>query len=305
MHPTGGRRCRGFTLIELLVVIAVIGILISLLLPAVQKIREAAYRVQCANNLKQLGLALHTLHDQYLVLPPLCATIAEPNQPGFAAISYGPFQGAPYTVFHWLLPFLEEDVVFRRLDPTLESGGQKATPMKIYTCPSDPSYQSSGLGQSPNGGMNQWATSNYTANFNIFGDPDGGTLFGEARIPSSFPDGMSKTVVFGEAYGTCSSSGIANAYGCLWADSNQPWRPALCLDATKAPTTGHPACPKFQLTPLWQTNCNYAVGQTGHPAGMNVGLADGSVRGVGAEISAATWAAACTPAGNDLLGPDW
>jgi prepilin-type N-terminal cleavage/methylation domain-containing protein/prepilin-type processing-associated H-X9-DG protein len=134
------RHQRGFTLIELLVVIAIIAVLIGLLLPAVQKVRDAAARMQCQNNLKQLGLALHNYHDVNLAFPPQ-------QQPGYSGSAFAGQDTAPWTLM--ILPYLEQDNLFRqwRLGATLGSGQHAyngpnaplmATVVPIYNCPSSP-----------------------------------------------------------------------------------------------------------------------------------------------------------------------
>ncbi len=201
----------GFTLIELLVVIAIIAILISLLVPAVQKVREAAARTQCTNNLKQIGLATHSIADANKVLPPMCA-------PGYttkitlAAPVYNSATG--FTVFGFLLPYLDQGSLYQAsgMDVTTVISGTGVTfyntPVTVYLCPADGSTVN-GRSQTQQGGAHLWAVGNYAANSFIFGNPMGANPTAREQGTNKltvFLDGTSNTIMYAERYGTCGVS---------------------------------------------------------------------------------------------------
>jgi prepilin-type N-terminal cleavage/methylation domain-containing protein len=319
------RRFRtAFTLIELLVVIAIIGVLVGLLLPAVQKVREAAYRIKCANNLKQIGIATHNCHDTYEALPPLCVNQEAPGQNWSHSpiLLNGPFHGAiGFTVFDWLLPFVEQDNLFRianfNVNSTVHPGSVASTvygqPITTYRCPAEPQPigpYGDGLGSTTHGGEDVWAISNYSANYLVFGDPPKANTEGAARLPTSITDGLSNVIFYTERYGTCGTSGDPNdatTYGNLWSDSNATWRPTFCVNnVNQIPTgPGYPACYLFQVQPNWISGCKSERAQSPHANGITVCLGDGSVRFLSAAISADTWALACDPQDGQPLGSDW
>jgi prepilin-type N-terminal cleavage/methylation domain-containing protein/prepilin-type processing-associated H-X9-DG protein len=312
---------RGFTLIELLVVIAIIAILIALLVPAVQHVRDASARAQCSNNLKQIGIAVHAISDVMKYLPPAAA----PD--GWTATSHAanPYNGCNWTCLTWLLPYIEQGALYKKLTkgnspPGGYCGGEYMVPVSTYMCPSDPSTdQTTGLSFTTNGGADGFAVSNYAFNYLCFGNPEGnaaaggtdsGCIQGRSQLSTTFVDGLSNTIFFGETYGSCGSSGSpdsSSSAASLWADSTTPWRAMFCHNTTSRSieNAGYTVCSMFQVQPQMFRTCDPSRAQSPHSGGMNCLLGDGSVRFITSDIDPAIWAYACDPQDGHPLGADW
>jgi len=319
MKASIARGCRaGFTLVELLVVIAIIGLLIALLLPAVQSVRESARRTSCGNNMRQVGLALHAITDANQYLPPLSA-ITKSGTITKAAVQYRGAKG--FTAFTWLLPFVEQEGLYRvanqdvntTVDGAPGAGRVYSVPVAAFLCPSDPNNPG-GLAATQNGGANKWAVGNYAANYNAFGNPAGATteerLQGKLKMPLGFMDGTTSTVLVAERYGTCSSSGDVDdgdTRGSLWSDANKRWRPSVCVNNTdqEPDQQGFTQCAMFQSAPHWLKECDPSRAQSPHRGIMPVTLADASVRSLNGSMDEQVWAAICHPSDGGPGGTNW
>jgi prepilin-type N-terminal cleavage/methylation domain-containing protein/prepilin-type processing-associated H-X9-DG protein len=326
---------RGFTLIELLVVIAIIAILIALLVPAVQKVREAAARTKCQNNLKQLGLALHHYDGVKGTLPP--AFRGEGKPPYFDS----------WSVIAELNPYLEQTVIYNKMDLTQQT--YDALPpfnitlpnqfavqqvVKLFLCPSDrmipvatsPAYGVPVLGPTnycfcngtgTNGGSPWDADGVFIARtrFRVVDIPDGTSttafasesILGDGQPAATGPMPAAADVVYAYLSGApLSDSACANATqwnyqqprGFLWASGEIR---CASYNHYRTPNPPQPDCVTLDLRAgQSQLTANgWKAARSRHGGGVNLALADGSVRFVVNDIDITTWRALATRAGGE------
>jgi prepilin-type N-terminal cleavage/methylation domain-containing protein len=287
------RRWRGFTLIELLVVIAIIAILIGLLLPAVQKVREAAARTQSTNNLKQMTLALHNANDTYQKMPPALGYY--PSN-GYNGNSWGsPAQHG--TIHYFIMPFMEQQPLYNFVgwawSTNWNNNGFMSHAVKAYYAPGDPTVPPSGILSWGNYGATSYAANGQV--FNGVGSWGGNSYTAVARLGPWFSDGTSNTIAFMEHMAACPNSAISWGYD--GGSCGDQWSPCLAgQGALNGPY------PQFNVT---GTNCSYNVPQGFGSYGLLVSMCDGSVRIVTTAVSNYSWNIALDPQDGQVFDSTW
>jgi prepilin-type N-terminal cleavage/methylation domain-containing protein/prepilin-type processing-associated H-X9-DG protein len=313
-----------FTLIELLVVIAIIAILIALLVPAVQKVREAAARLQCQNNLKQIALSVHSYADAYKMFPPGQNSLLSTNNPLNGDWHEG------WLLF--ILPYLDQIPMYeswqanRAATPTWEMPqlvfGQVGVALPVYGCPSDPYRLQFAPADVGGGSQPEGPSASYVGNAGsaAFGQAGGGGNLNGVLFPDSavtfvqITDGTSNTllaseIILGPMAGATDQFSSGDRRGRIWNsyDGEQ-------LFSTLNPPNSSIAdiafgCNQsFALAPCLAVGYgiagdNYNMSaRSYHTGGINVALCDGSIRFVAQSVSIATWQALGTRAGNETIG---
>jgi prepilin-type N-terminal cleavage/methylation domain-containing protein len=315
------RNCRtAFTLVELLVVIAIIGILVALLLPAVQAAREAARRSSCSNNLKQLGLAMHNYHDTHRVFPPgVLAAGLNSNLSGAQA------NPSSMSWMPMVLPFMEQAPLHDQLQPFMTTrlsmhfpSNLMNTKIPMLMCPSDPNRGKTGEKHGtadPPPDYNDGFHGNYLL-CNGNEEVTEGTGGNSTRTSGMFYY-LSKTGMETVVDGT--SNTVMAAEILIVPDGNRDWRgryyradhlsslfstnlPPNTKSADKCRTCeGSPASPDYApCTAVTATQVIYS--RSRHPGGVQVGLADASVRFVSQTINTQTWRDLGTVQGGEVVG---
>jgi prepilin-type N-terminal cleavage/methylation domain-containing protein/prepilin-type processing-associated H-X9-DG protein len=315
MYPSSprapGRARDAFTLIELLVVIAIIAILIGLLLPAVQKVREAAARMKCSNNLKQIGLALHNYHDANGVLPP-----GEPMG-YYSATWYSDVGSKDYDRSCWIgpiLPYIEQTAMSNQYQAFLITPTATHTcfapfatiPISTLTCPSDPSAPKlSALGQGMHSSYVVCHGSGYATptasprGFNL-----DGMIYGQSKTKlTDATDGTSNTLLASELLQSQDTS-QHDVRGRIWNSIHAGTSFSTIYPPNSTvgdnvmgycvPITGAP-CGAQSVTNA------FALARSKHTGGVNAVLADGSVRFFTNSINPNSWLWMGTRAGGEVI----
>jgi prepilin-type N-terminal cleavage/methylation domain-containing protein len=299
------RQRRGFTLVELLVVIAIVAVLLGLLLPAVQKVRESAARAQCQNNLHQIGLALHNYHGRTGSFPPGYVCPQPQANPDYTAPGWG-----------WaalLLPDLEQDNLARQINyalPVEDPSNQAArTPaLKLFVCPADRATGVFTVYSQAGTPLAQAATNSYAASFGVgvdldeeLDDPDG-VFSRNSRVRiTDITDGSSNTFAVGERAALLTQTPWAGAVS-FGTTRVTPGAPVINPGAVEeAPTQ---VLAHVAVHTLNDPNSDPEDFYTPHTGAGLFLFADGSVRPVRVGVSLAVLQALATRDGGETVNAD-
>lgn len=319
MQDTPSRPRQAFTLVELLVVIAIIGVLIALLLPAVQQAREAARRMQCTNNQKQLGIALHNYHDTFGVFPP--GVVGLVNYDGSDPKN---FQNTPPTWMQMILPFIEQGNLYEQQKPHFDQGQRAATAPGRFTeieglmCPTDPNtpkitdidpsvwYGNFGFGG------NYVACSGddyFTPSSDSHMQNRNGIFFGKSSTDfGDIVDGTTNTLMIGELLVVPDIAPRSASNQDLRGSYYFGRRAAACFSTREPPNTlvgdRLSSCRNMPRSPCnGQGTDNMVIyARSYHPGGANLMLGDGSVRFVPETVNRTVYQAFGTRAGGETPG---